>query len=71
MEKWIPSQEQQLGPISRTFDFFIDELIELQDELNCPDQFICDFVEVLKNRWSSDSCYSKARLHKKNNPNSY
>ncbi len=50
MAKWIPSQEQKSGLISRTFEFFIDELAELQDELDCPDEFICDFLEVVKNR---------------------
>tara|TARA_Y100001968_G_scaffold146881_1_gene134343 strand:- start:64 stop:279 length:216 start_codon:yes stop_codon:yes gene_type:complete len=71
MDKWIPSKKQKSGLISRTFDFFIDELTELQEELNCPDEFICDFLEVVKNRWSADSCHSKARQHKKDNPSSY
>ncbi len=68
MAKWIPSQKQKSGLISRTFElfeFFIDELAELQDELDCPDEFICDFLEVVKNRWSPDSCHSKARQHKR------
>ena len=71
MDKWIPSQEQQSGSITRTFDFFIDELTELQEELDCPDDFIYDFLEVIRNRWSSDSCHSKARQHKIDNPNLY
>ena len=28
MGKWTPSQKQKSGLISRTFDFFIDELAE-------------------------------------------
>ena len=71
MNKWKPSHEQQSGSISRTFDFFMDELTELQEELDCPDEFIFDFLEVIRNRWSSDSCHSKARHHKKDNPISY
>ena len=71
MAKWIPSQKQKSGLISRTFEFFIDELAELQDELDCPDEFISDFLELLKNRWSPDSCHSKARQHKRDNPSSY
>ncbi len=71
MDKWIPSQKQKSGLISRTFEFFIDELAELQDELDCPDEFICDFLEVVKNRWSTDSCHSKVRQHKRDNPSSY
>ena len=71
MDKWNPSQEQQTGSISRTFEIFINELIELQDELNCPDDFIIDFLDVVSKRWSSDSCHSKARMHKKDNPSLY
>ncbi len=71
MNKWNPSQEQQSGSISRTFDFFIDELTELQEELGCPDEFISDFLDVIKNRWLSGSCHSKAREHKRENPSSY
>ena len=71
MNKWKPSHEQQSGSISRTFNFFVDELTELQEELDCPDEFIYDFLEVIRNRWSSDSCHSKARQHKIDNPNLY
>ena len=59
MDKWIPSQEEKSGLISRTFELFIDELAELQDELDCPDEFICDLLDVIKNRWSPNSCHSK------------
>ena len=69
--EWAPSKDQQSGEISRTFDFFIAELNELQEELHCPDEFIYDFLEVIKDRWSSDSCHSKARQYKRDNPNSY
>ena len=71
MEKWTPSHEQQSGIISRKFEFINDELTELQEELDCPDEFIGAFLEVIKKRWSSDSCHSKVRMHKKNNPSSY
>ena len=71
MNKWKPSQEQQLGSISRTCDFFMDELTELQEELDCPDEFIYDFLEVIRNRWLSNSCHSKTRQHKRDNPNLY
>tara|TARA_B100000579_G_C22501047_1_gene696994 strand:- start:271 stop:486 length:216 start_codon:yes stop_codon:yes gene_type:complete len=71
MYKWNPSQEQKSGPISRKFDFFIDELTELQEELDCPDEFIYDFIEVIRNRWSTDNCHSKVRQHKRDNPSAY
>ena len=71
MGKWIPSQKQKSGLKTRTFEFFIDELAELQDELYCPDESICDFLEIIKNRWSPDNCYLKARQQKRDNPSSY
>ena len=71
MDKWKPTQEQQSGPITRTFDFFTDELNDLQEELNCPDDFIYNFLEVVRYRWSPDSCHSKARQHKRDNPDAY
>ena len=71
MDKWSPTQKQKSGLISRTFEFFINELSELQEELDCPDEFIGDFLEVVKNRWSPDSCHSKARQHKRDNPSFY
>ena len=57
--------------ISRTFESFVDGLAELQDELDCTGEIICDFLEVVKNRWSPESCQSKARQHKRYNPSSY
>ena len=71
MKKWSPSHYQQSGLIMTTFDSFIDELTELQEELDCPDEFIFDFLEEIRNRWSRDSCHSKVRQHKRDNPNSY
>ena len=71
MDKWYPSHEQQSGLINSTFDFFNNELTELQDELDCPDEFICDFLEIVKNRWPPESCHSRARQHKKDNPSFY
>ena len=71
MDQWNPSHAQQSGPISKKFNFFIEELTKLQNELNCPDEFIYDFLEVVRNRWSSDSCHARARQHKRNNSDLY
>ena len=68
MDKWKPTQEQQSGPITRTFDFFTDELNDLQEELNCPDDFIYNFLEVIRNQSSPDSCHSQQKQHKRDNP---
>ena len=68
IKEWKPTEDQNTGPISRVSEFFIDELKELQEELDCPDEFIYDFLGALRNSWSSDSCHTKARKHKKENP---
>ena len=66
-EKWKPNEGQSNGPISRVSEFFVDELNELQEELDCPDEFIYDFMEQIRNRWSPESCYSQARKLKRQN----
>ena len=70
-DKWKPTEEQNTGPISRVSEFFIDELNELQEELECPDEFIYDFKEAIRNHWSADSCHSQARKLKRKNPDAY
>ena len=71
MNKWNPSQEQKSGHINKTFEFIIDELNDLQVSLDCPDDFIYELLENIKIRWSDESCYAKARQHKRDNPKSY
>ena len=70
-DKWKPTQDQQAGVISGVNEFITDELNELQEALDCPDEFIYDFLEEIKSRWSPESCHSKARQHKKENPDAY
>ncbi len=65
--KWKSTEEQNTGPISRVTEFFIDELNELQEELDCPDEFIYDLMEAIRNRWSPDSCHAHARKLKREN----
>jgi len=67
-EKWKPTEEQNIGPISRVSESFIHELIELQEELDCPDEFIYDFMEAVRNHWSPDSCLSVVRQCRRENP---
>ena len=49
IEKWKPTEEQNTGPISRVYELFIDELNELQEELDCSDNFIYEFMEAIRN----------------------
>ena len=70
-EQWKPTKEQQAGVISRVNEFFTDELNDLQEELHCPDEFIYNFLEEIRNRWSPESCHTKARQNKQQNPDVY
>ena len=70
-DKWKPTQEQQTGVISSVNEFISDELNELQEELDCPDEFIYDFLEEIKSRWAPESCHSKARQNKRDHPDAY
>ena len=46
-----------------------EELNELQEELDCPDEFIYDFMEAIRNRWSPNGCHARVKklksTHKK------
>ena len=68
MKNWIPSDQPQL---SIAFEYFNDELSESRETLDCHDEFICSFLDVIKNPWSPNSFHSKARQHKRDNPSSY
>ena len=67
-DNWKPTEEQNIGPVSRFSEFFIDELNELQEELDCLDEFIYDFMEAIRNYWSPDSCHAQTRKLKRENP---
>ena len=70
-DNWTPSKDQYEGAIARTVDFFLDELKELQEELDCPDEFIFDLLEAIRARWSPESCHGKMRNLKKSNPEAF
>ena len=46
-KKWAPSQEENLGVITRVYEFIKEELSELQKKTGCPDSFIYDFIGKL------------------------
>jgi len=64
-EKWKITEEQNIGPISRVSEFFIDELNEWQEELDYLDKPVYDFMEAIRNHWSPDSCHTQARKLKR------
>ena len=67
-EKWTPSKEQSQGVLTRSLDFLLDEVNELQEELDCPDEYIFSLLGAIRDRWSPESCYTKMRELKKANP---
>jgi len=62
--KWVPSEEDNLGPISESYYSITKELETLQDKLNCPDNFIYDFLGAIQKDWDLESCKIKAKHFK-------
>ena len=65
---WTPSQEENNGIITKTYELIIEKLHYLRKETNCPDEFIYKFVGEIQKEWHPSSCQSIARLSKKINP---
>ena len=64
---WVPSKEDNFGPISESYSFISKELENLQNKLNCPDAFIFDFLEAIQKEWNPESCKMKAKSFKNKN----
>ena len=58
---WVPSEEDNLGAISESYYSITKELKNLQDKINCPYDFIYDFLGAIQNEWSPESCKIKAK----------
>ena len=65
VKTWEPSNEQNIGIISRVYEFIKEELSKLQNVTECPDIFIYNFIGKIQHESNSESCYSLARNHKK------
>ena len=65
-KNWTPSQEDNLGIITSVYGIIKAELSELQEEIDCPDLFIYDFIGKIQNEWHPKSCHSIARNNKRN-----
>ena len=61
MENWAPTQEDNLGIITSVYELIKKELSALQEETNCPDKFIYDFIGRIQNEWHPKSCHSIVR----------
>ena len=64
---WLPNEEDNLGPISDSYRSITKELENLQDKLNCPDNFIYDFLGAIQKEWNTESCKIKAKHFKNKN----
>ena len=64
---WVPSEEDNLGAISESYYSIIKELENLQDKVNCPDNFIYDFLGEVQKEWKPESCKIRAKYFKNKN----
>ena len=62
--KWVPSEEDNLGPISESYYFISKELHSLQEKVNCPDNFIYNFLGAIQKEWNPECCKIKAKSYK-------
>ncbi len=65
MNDWSPSEKQKEGPITRSYELVHKEIELLQETLNCPDAFIYDFLEAIRDHYSSTSCFAQIRQNKR------
>ena len=63
-KNWVPSEKQNLGIITKTYDLIKIKLEKLQEETSCPDLFVYEFLEAIKKEWDPKSCQSIARSNK-------
>ena len=66
-KNWTPTQEDNVGIITRVYESIKEELYELQEETSCPDSFIYDFIGRIQNEWHPKSCHSLVRNKKRIN----
>ena len=64
---WLPTEEDNLGAISESYYSIIKELKNLQYKVNCPDNFIYDFIGAIQKEWDPESCKIKAKTYKNKN----
>ena len=63
-EEWIPSEEQKEVLISHFYKSIANEIEHLQNELKCPDEFIYDFLEAIRDHYSPESGFTRIRKSK-------
>ena len=65
-QKWQATNYQKERPISNTQKYIKQKLDELQIELQCPNEFIFDFIKDIQQDWDPDcSILSNHKLQNK------
>ena len=67
-QKWEPTNYQKDRLISFTKKYIYQKLNDLQKELECPDEFIFDFIKDIQQEWDPDSYKSRAEKLQKYQP---
>ena len=60
-KNWQPTNYQKDRLISCTKKYITQKIDILQSELNCPNQFIFDFLKDIQQNWDPDSYKLKAQ----------
>ena len=65
-EKWHATNYQKERLISNAKKYIKQKLNDLHKELECPNEFIFDFIEDIQKDWDPNSCKLKSqKLQKK------
>ena len=67
-QKRKPTNDQKDMLISCTKKYIHQKLNNLQEELECSNEFIFDFIKDIQQDWDPDSYKSKAEKLQKNQP---
>ncbi len=59
--KWKPTNYQKIRLISNTKRYIEQKLDELHTELECPNEFIFDFIKDIQKEWDPDNYKFKAQ----------
>ena len=58
---WVPSEENNMGAIYESYESITKVLENLQDKIDCPDNFIYEFIGAIQKEWHPESCKIKAK----------
>ena len=62
---WTPTNKENNGVITKTYEFINEKLHYLKAETDCPDEYIYKFIGAIQKEWHPSSCQSIARKSRK------